>query len=130
MLVKNAELEEKKKSKMGLNKDQKIKEANKKMPKWKMQSEQLRNQLKLGAEADSGKGDQPKYDSKQHDGYTHCDLCSRRYNEDAYKKHLNFCQKKNQKDTFLKGNSNTSTANKEMSNRGGQKPGLNVKFRK
>lgn len=130
-------MEEKKKSKIGLNNNKFKENVSKKIPKWKMQSEQLRNQIKINKvdEGNPGGSDQPKFDSKQYDGYTHCDLCKRRYNEEAYKKHLNFCQKKNQKDALLKNNNNNSNT-KESSNKNGmsylgsQKPGLNVKFRK
>jgi len=150
MLVKNAELEEKKKSKMGLNNQKmNVKDTlQKKIPKWKMQSEQFRNQIKAGnaptttidKNGNIVVSKEPAYDSKMYDGYTHCDLCSRRYNEEAYKKHLNFCEKKFQKETFLKGNNEknsnektnnaNNTNNKGMSNLGSQKPNFNVKFRK
>jgi len=143
MIVKQAENEEKKKAKMGLNKDKK---KEKKIPKWKMQSEQLRNQLKLVAHENNnqvgGNGrnivmmDQPKYDSTQYDGYTHCDMCNRRYNEDAYKRHLNMCQKKIEKESLLKNNSANKPSNNftKLNTHGttgiSQKPNLNVKLRK
>ncbi len=125
MLLKHAEKEEKKKEKMGLN--GKLKETvSKKVPKWKMQSEQFRHNIQS---MKTGEDDNPpKYDSKEYDGYTHCELCNRRYNEDAYKKHLTYCQNKYQKESSKKNNINSN--NKGVTVKNGGKPNLNVKFRR
>jgi hypothetical protein len=138
MLVKHAEQEEKRKSKMGFNKEAKKDEIKKeKTPKWKLQSEQLRNQLhnKTGGFEEL---------------YTLCDYCNRKYNEQAYNKHLNHCKNKNErngKSTEKKNlsNNNLSKINtkmdkmdkieiavkeskqKEVNN---QKPNVNLKFKK
>jgi len=152
MLLKQADLEEKKKSKMGFNKENRenAQEKAKKIPKWKMQSEQLRNQIKsiqvdTNNISSNGKNvimvDQPKYDSTQYDGLTPCDLCNRRYNDDAYKRHLNMCQKKNGKDNLNVKNNNGNEKNNGINNNGSingkngigiyaQKPNLNLKFKK
>ncbi len=59
------------------------------------------------------------------DDYTHCDICNRRYNENAYTKHLPTCQRK-QKEMMMKGGNKGNTGNTGNSS----KPNLNVKFNK
>ena len=137
-MMKNAEYEEKKKAKMGLNKKGKEEEI-KKLPKWKRQSEQFRNVLKNARKQDNEDGNfmvvkggqgggnvqkvvqqTPNYD---YDDLKHCDLCNRRYNDDAFTKHLPTCQRK-QKESLLKGNNNKGGSNTV------NKPNLNVKFTK
>jgi len=48
--------------------------------------------------------------SSYNDDLTLCNICNRRYNEEAYKKHLNFCQKKS-KDNEMKVKGKNSNQN-------------------
>jgi len=49
------------------------------------------------------------------DDLTFCNLCERKYNEDAYKKHLNHCEKKN-RENKMKGKSSNSKLNSNALN--------------
>ena len=124
---------------MGLNKKGKEEEI-KKVPKWKRQSEQFRNAMKNARGNDTGevlvltKGQgggigQVQQNNYDYDDYTHCDLCNRRYNEEAYNKHLPTCQRKN-KESLLKGDNKVNNNNNNNTNTTNnfQKPNLNVKF--
>ncbi len=117
MLVKNAEKEEKKKEKIQSKKKE---EVNKKLPKWKRQSEMFRNIIKNGRIADSGGNVVVPKQQDDYDGLVHCEICNRRYNEQAFNKHLPTCQRK-QKEKQIKGKSSTNT---------NTKPNLNVRFNK
>ena len=70
--------------------------------------------------------------------YTHCNMCNRRYNENAYSKHLPTCERRT-KEAAMKSKGkpgtgsmtgNTMTGNMMTGNTGayGSKPNLNVKF--
>ena len=114
MIIKNAELEEKKKEKMNQNKKGKEDEL-KKEPKWKRQSEQFRNVLKnarIEEEGGNNNSGQKKVllPTNDYDDYTHCNICNRKYNEEAYKKHLAMCERK-QKESNMKGNNKVSNNN-------------------
>jgi len=94
----------------------------KKNQNWKKQSEMLRDVAaanKTGADfmknnsknvlqvgKNNAKSNVPSYN----DDLTFCNLCERRYNEDAYKKHLNHCEKKNQENK-MKGKPSNSKIN-------------------
>jgi hypothetical protein len=122
MLIKNVELEEKKKAKMLQNKKGKEDDLPKKDPKWKKQSEQFRNVLKNARiEEAGGQVSTKQVVNPDYDDYKHCGICNRKYNEDAYKKHLAMCERR-QKEAIMKGN------NKVVNNHA--KPNLNVKFTK
>ena len=109
-ILKNAELEEKKKAKLNKGKnDLGEGKETKKEPKWKKQSEAFRNVLQNarieegGANTDQrGNVIVPQKITSDYDDYTHCGICNRKYNEEAYKKHLGLCQRK-QKEMMLKG---------------------------
>jgi hypothetical protein len=136
MILRQAENEEKKKLKQGINKVSGTNNNNKNsnVPKWKKQSEEFRRILK-GArnpevpsyEKNGGKKGQniiKKQTEQQYsisDDYTHCSICNRKYNEQAYNKHLPTCQRK-QKENMLKGNygnsGNTGYNNNQVINYG------------
>lgn len=101
-ILKHQEFTEKKKGKV-------VTKQNNKVPKWKKQSEEFRAVIK------NQDGDKVNIPSSN-DDYILCQHCGRKYNEQAYNKHLNFCMKK-AKDTQMKPKMNTS-----------MKPNLNVKF--
>ena len=121
-MLKHQEIEEKKKKKSGMNTNTKIQ----KKKKWEKQSEEFRaimkNNRNLEQDIKNGKNIIGKYQnnvpSSMTDDYIYCKFCTRKYNEQAYNKHLNFCEKKN-KDNLAKGKMKTQT-----------KPNLNVKFGK
>jgi len=56
-----------------------------------------------------------------YDDYLKCDLCNRKYNEQAYSKHLPTCERK-AKETMMKDKMKSGINN--------SKPNLNVKFGK
>lgn len=120
-IIQNAEYAEKK----GKKKVDPVLEAKKKAnkEKWKKQSEEFRRMLRgakkeenddnfvvNGAGAGMGKGGgamankpaEPTYN----DDLTHCSICNRRYNEDAYKKHLPMCERKKKEAMIKNGGKN------------------------
>jgi len=122
MLQKQGEYEEKN--------NPKLKQIKmKKNVNWKKQSEMLRDVAaanKTGADfmkknsgnvmQVSGKNNAksnvvPSYN----DDLTFCNLCERKYNEEAYKKHLNHCQKKD-RENKMKGKSSNSKVNSNAIN--------------
>ena len=116
-IIKNAEFSEKKNKNKALTPAEIKKKANKvkfqiNQEKWKKQSEEFRRMLKGGNAPDNnvvvanvaGNGlitnkIEPSYD----DGLEHCGMCNRRYNPDAFKKHLPHCEKK-KKESLIKNN--------------------------
>ena len=84
----------------------------KKVPTWKKQSEELRSVAKIAKTGDT----KMIIPSTASDDYILCQFCSRKYNEQAYNKHLNFCKTKH-KESQMKPKMNTSS-----------KPNLNLKF--
>lgn len=66
--------------------------------------------------------------------YTHCNMCNRKYNEQAYAKHLPTCERRtkeaNLKSKFKGQNSNTANNININGTYTGSKPNLNVKFGK
>lgn len=138
MILKAAEQEEKRKSKMGFNKDNKLKDAvQKKIPKWKIQSEQFRNQIK----STGGEKMEEIYDD-----LIYCEFCNRKYKDDPYQRHLDRCKKnfekngaKNQYNGNAKTSSNAITsvntntngnAKLQSTNSLKAKPSFNTKFGK
>ncbi len=112
-------MEEKKKGKTQKNN----KEGKQKDPKWKKQSEELRAIIKQNREFDNKSGNAfVNVPSSITDDYTLCDMCGRKYNEQAYNKHLPTCDRKT-KEALLKnkGKAPTTSSNK---------PNLNVRFKK
>lgn len=88
MLIKHSDL---------MNNKQKIKKPEPKLgmkpKKWLKQSEEFRAVIRNNRAIDQGKpGVYIK--SSIPDDYIHCKYCNRRYNENAYNKHLNFCERK------------------------------------
>jgi len=102
----------------------------KKNVNWKKQSEMLRdvaaanrtgadfmksnsgNVMQVGKSKNNARSNVvPSYN----DDLTFCNLCERKYNEDAYKKHLNHCEKKN-RENKMKGKSSNSKLNSNALN--------------
>ncbi len=116
-MLKHKEMEEKKKGKNSIQNKQKNQ-------KWKKQSEEFRNIIKQGRELDSKGGKVPfvNVPSSITDDYKHCIMCDRKYNENAYTKHLPTCERR--------------TREAQMNNKGkmvtashSNKPNLNVRFK-
>lgn len=82
-----------------------------KKAKWQKQSEEFR------AAISNKISDQPKMN---YDDYTHCQYCDKKYNQQAYDKHLNFCMKK----------AKESSMKQPKTNVGSLKPNINMKFKK
>lgn len=104
MLLKNQEIQEKKRGKV-------VNKHTVKTGKWKKQSEEFRAVIK-------NKDGNTVIPSSISDDYTLCEYCNRKYNEQAYNKHLNFCKQK------AINNSKKPKMNTSM------KPNLNIKFKK
>jgi len=111
MILRQAEIEEKSNPKL---KQVKAKKKN----NWKKQSDMLRNVAaanKTGADFTkkgsgnvvqiTGKNNGYSNNNDDDDGLTFCGLCSRKYNDEAYKRHLTHCEKKD-RDAKMKGKSN------------------------
>ena len=72
------------------------------------------------------------------DDYTHCDLCNRKYNQNAYDKHLTHCEKKNKQSIFKnKGNppssqmgSRSGYNNNKPTTNNNMRPNMNTKYGK
>jgi len=158
-ILKRAEFEEKKnKNKVGI-KTGNVQGGGKK-PKWLKQSEELR----AIARANKTTNDFPKIGNKLGgkqignakqmgstnynnykpsvitEDYSHCNMCNRKYNDNAYAKHLPTCERRT-KEATLKGkannalmpiskNSNGNLGNNFPSLSSGSKPNFNVKFGK
>lgn len=97
----------------------------KKAGKWKKQSEEFRAAIRASNIINKNiKGGNMNNLSNipqvkmNYDDYVHCNYCNRKYNENAYNKHLNFCMKK-AKDSSMRPKMNTS-----------MKPNLNMRFKK
>ena len=64
--------------------------------------------------------------------YKHCDLCNRRYNENAFDKHLSTCERRAKEVQFKNkgkpGTGSIMTAN--TTSYANSKPNLNLKFNK
>lgn len=116
----------------------------KKPSKWKKQSEEFRAILKAGKEPMPSYGTnrkgigQPGYKggantvnmsrpmpqmSSITDDYTLCNMCSRKYNETAYDKHLPHCERKFKESQMKAKYAKPSTSSNS-------KPNLNVRFNK
>lgn len=66
------------------------------------------------------------------DDYTHCNMCNRKYNEQAYMKHLPTCERRT-KEAMMKNKLKPSGGNNINTNGTysySNKPNLNVKFGK
>ena len=90
--IRNMEYQEKKEG--TLNKYKKKNE----IPKWKKQSEELRSMAKGGVDG----GEAIFKPSVITDDYQLCKFCNRKYNDEAYKKHLPGCERR-YKDAQLRG---------------------------
>ena len=125
-LMKQGQIEEKKKEKLGLNK---YKSA---IPKWKQQSEEFRQICRVDNNNNNNNNKNNnnfvslanKYSNYKpsviSDSYIPCKFCNRKYNEEAYNKHLNGCEKRYKdaqlKNKFKKNNGNSM--NDALSKRG------------
>jgi hypothetical protein len=130
MIMKQGEIEEKT--------NPKLKQIKLKKKDWKKKSEMLRNVAavnKTGTDfmkKNSGNVVQitgkNKVPTSNYDDLTFCNSCGRKYNEDAYNKHLNHCEKKD-RENKMKGKSNVNfNAAKPLTNN--SRPNLNAKFTK
>jgi len=158
-ILKRAEFEEKKnKNKVGtkMANTGSLQGGNKK-PKWQKQSEELRaiaraNKTtsdfpqignKLGNKAGNKMGNTNYNNYKPSvitEDYSHCNMCNRKYNDNAYAKHLPTCERRT-KEAALKGKANNAlmpvskTSGNNLGNNfpslsSGSKPNFNVKFGK
>ena len=116
-VLKHKEYEDKKKGKNQKSKGQ----------KWKKQSEEFRAIIKQNREFDQkgGTGVFTHIPSAITDDYTLCDMCNRKYNEQAYTKHLPTCERRS-KEAQMKGKAKQSGPTSNISS----KPNLNVRFKK
>lgn len=102
MMLKHQEHNEKKKGKF------KEKEKKNKTQNWKKQSNELRAVCRLK------EGDDPlSIPSSIADDYIPCQYCNRKYNEQAYNKHLNMCKNK-----FIKNTTKPKTNHSNKPNLG------------
>jgi len=155
-LLKRAEFEEKKnKNKVGakMGGTGSLQNVNKKA-KWQKQSEELRAIARankttsdfpqIGNKLGGNKMGNTNYNNYKPsvitEDYSHCNMCNRKYNEQAYTKHLPTCERRS-KEATLKGkagnalmpmgkNSNSNLGNNFPSLSSGSKPNFNVKFGK
>lgn len=69
--------------------------VKKKMPKWKRDSDLFRAAMKGDTPSTTGNFN-PKHDqySESYDDLKFCNMCTRRYNETAFDKHLAHCERK------------------------------------
>lgn len=111
-ILKNAEMQNKKKSNVVVKQS--------KVPQWKKQSDELRAVAK-------NKDGTMVIPSSQADSLTHCQFCNRKYNEQAYNKHLDFCKKKAMTNNMGGGGGGKTTSKTSTTN---SKPNLNLKFKK
>jgi len=112
---------------------------NNKKAKWKKQSEEFRAIMRAGktttgfgtdamggGKQGGGMGKYVPTPSSLTDDYTQCNMCSRKYNEQAYLKHLPTCERK-AKETQLKNNMKGGTSSTTSYS---NKPNLNLKYNK
>ena len=85
IMLKNAEYKEKKEARMNKDKNKNKVQGD---PKWKKQSEEFRSIIKGG---EDGAAFKP---SVLTEDYQLCQFCNRKYNDEAYKKHLPTCERK------------------------------------
>ena len=131
VLMKQGQIEEKKKEKMGL-----LKNKNS-IPKWKLQSEEFRQICRADTNNNSNNNstfnnnNNNKFNSMANkyanykpsvitDSYIPCKFCNRKYNEEAYNKHLAGCERRYNdaqlKNKFRRNSGNTM--NEALSKRG------------
>jgi len=112
-ILKRQELNEKKKGNV------QVKQV-KKASKWQKQSEEFRAAMNCMKNYDPKLplSKQTQLPTSNYDDYIHCQYCNRKYNQNAYDKHINFCMRK-AKESEIKPKGSIST-----------KPNLNVKFKK
>jgi hypothetical protein len=146
-ILKHKEFQEKK---MGLN--NKVAQTKQKAQKWKKQSEELRAIVKQNRDYDNnntgriifilgygsnakgtgygGSGTKEKFvnvPSSISDDYSLCDMCGRKYNEQAYTRHLPTCERRT-KDAMMKNKVKVATGT--TGGYIGSKPNLNTRFKK
>jgi hypothetical protein len=96
-----------------------------KTQKWKKQSEELRSIIKQNRDFDPKSNNGPSTFVNvpaSNDDYSHCNMCNRKYNEQAYIRHLPTCERR-MKDAEMK---NKPKGVIQSSN----KPNLNLRFKK
>jgi hypothetical protein len=120
MILKHAEVDEKTNTKLKQMK-------NKKKENWKKQSEMLRNVAQANQTGSdfmkNNSGNVVQVAKTYNDDLTLCNFCNRRYNEDAYKKHLNHCERKAKEKEFKSKSNNSNTTNSKVNS----KPNINIK---
>jgi len=78
------------------------KKPEKKIPKWKVQSEQFRNALRANTAVSGENEYQSPLGTAESSGYIKCPTCGRNFNEDAAKRHIPICANKT-KSEAMKG---------------------------
>jgi hypothetical protein len=131
-MLKYKETQEKKMSKTGQG-------QKPKGQKWKKQSEELRAILRQNRDVDTdsnskdGKGGNKPFvniPSSITEDYLHCDMCNRRYNEQAFTRHIPTCERRT-KEALMKSKTKIINANSNGYTNTTPKPNFNnVKFRK
>ena len=66
------------------------------MPKWKLQSLQLRSGLKRAGQKELTK-EEAQFENLQKDTLVQCGTCGRRFNDQAAQRHIPFCQQQAKK---------------------------------
>ena len=89
-LIKHQEFMNKKYKNKGMNININVKPKKK---DWKLESEQFRAVIKNNRNMSQGKTG-VYIPSQVPSDYVHCQYCNRNYNQQAYHKHLNYCQRK------------------------------------
>ena len=89
------------------------------IPKWKKQSEELRNIIKATAEMGNtgGKAFVMPTPSSVTDDYSLCKFCNRKYNEEAYNKHLPGCERRFKEAQMKSKYSKGGKQNNQMDNK-------------
>lgn len=113
-IIKQAELQDKKQSK---TKQQQItSKPIKAIPKWKRQSEEFRRIISGGTSNPASFGQQQQQIPSYNEDYTLCQFCNRRYNEQAYNKHLAGCERRFKEAQIKNKNKSTSSTNVNATN--------------
>mmetsp|Transcript_1259 Transcript_1259/g.1145 ORF Transcript_1259/g.1145 Transcript_1259/m.1145 type:complete len:131 (-) Transcript_1259:206-598(-) len=85
--------------------DNKPVKGQKSVPKWKAQSEAFRAGMRAARGQQLTPSQQVAFNDMggQNDDLTPCQFCGRKFNENAYGRHVKFCEQKSKMDKFKKG---------------------------
>ena len=120
-IIKQAELQEKKQNKTKQQQQQLSSKPIKAVPKWKRQSEEFRRIISGGTTSGGGGTTGGSFGQMQaqpsyNDDYTLCQFCNRRYNEQAYNKHLPGCERRFKEAQIKNKNKSSSSNNVNQNN--------------